>query len=424
MILFIDTFGLDNDIAFHLEENIYFFHNISNVNIVGNNIKYFHLNDFHIISKQNIEIVVIIGNFSMLNQIYSMFPNAHIIIKLAKEIPMGIPCNIPFTLVSPKNTNAKQIIYEKIGLLVNVEEIETLEEWKILFKKLRSTENLTMISSNKLNILLIKRSKLAEAPDELAKAINKYTPHHADIDCVPLKNYNVLHYNNIFIPTSHTKTIIQYHSEPSRVTFKNKFENFPKTELVLSQYHATLPEYSHCQIVQNVINFETDLYNLHFNENKLKIGYSPSITKNVNRYYNKGYDETKKILESLENVEIDIITGQSLEECIRRKSKCDIIIDECVKGSFHRSGLEGLALGKMTICWINDSVVEMLKENISKEIPFENIYINNLKEFLEKCQKMSRTEIHDIGKKNRKWMETHWHPKDIANKYIQIYKNL
>ncbi len=430
MILFIDQSGLNNEIAIYLGQNheVIFAHGFQNVEIKGQFVTYISIKEL-IVKKVEPEIIVLLGDLRILGFVYNSFPQATIVSTLGTEIPAGIPVNVPFTLVTPPGKNIKELLYEKMALLTDVVEIDALKEWDKLISRLkRERMNLTMKESQNLKILMIKRSRLAEAPDELAKAINRYTPHHADVGPQAKTGYNILHYHNVYTHAKHDKKLIQYHSEPSRVTFPYHFRNlptFPKKQLVISQYHATLPEYRNCQVVKNVINFDDPSYTPTYkNRNKIKIGYSPSTTSRVNEYYDKGYEQTKKILESIDGIEFDIINGVSLKECIKRKADCDIIIDECVTGSFHRSGLEGLALGKMTICWLKPKVEEMLKNLVQDRIPFENINIDNLQSFLISKRDSPIEDIHAVGKKNREWMEEHWNPKHIAESFIEIYKGL
>ena len=120
--------------------------------------------------------------------------------------------------------------------------------------------------------------------------------------------------------------------------------------------------------------------------------------------------------------EIDIITNLPLNECIKRKSNCDILIDECVTGSYHSSWLEVLALWKLSFCSLDESIIRIFKK-VSKSniVPFENIWIEDLENELKKIIKKGKSFIHDVGAKNRSWMEKYWHPKDIANEYIDFY---
>jgi hypothetical protein len=265
---------------------------------------------------------------------------------------------------------------------------------------------------------------LANAPDELIKAINLYSEHDAEFyrKC---SEGDIFHYHNQTPPewAPAPNQVIQYHSEPFRCNL-----HFPGKKLVLAQYHALLAKFSDCIPVRNVINFES--YPLIEIKDKLRVGYSPSVKTRVNQYYDKGYVETKRILQRLKqrypsDFDYDIITDASLEECIKRKSRCNVIIDECVTGSYHRSGLEGLALGKLTICYMKDILIEQLYYIINdNNIPFQNVKIDNLENYIDMLIGCNITDIINCGNSNRNWMETYWHPKDIVNEYIQIYKEL
>ena len=57
-------------------------------------------------------------------------------------------------------------------------------------------------------------------------------------------------------------------------------------------------------------------------------------------------------------------------------------------------------------------------------IIFHNIWIDNLEDFLNKTIEKGREYIIEEGKKSREWMEKYWHPQDITNEFIDIYKNI
>lgn len=303
------------------------------------------------------------------------------------------------------------------------------QEWLKLLEELEERkEDLTLpYEGGPLKILMIQRTNLAALPNAMADAINRYTEHHIDLSPVPKKGYHIIHYQNIYIPSNHQCKLIQYNSEPERVTRREYFPSlkdtlfdFPQKELVLGQYHATLDFYRGCEIIKNVINWED--YPKITRGTKVRIGYSPSSTQRLNEFADKGYEKTKKILEEIRdemNIEIDIIMNAPLEECIRRKSKCHILIDECITGSFHRSGLEGLALGAMTICYLSPKIQQL---SIVKDIPFENVKIENLKEFLRKVTQYSPETFTKISKRNKQWMEKNWHPREIAEHLVSVYK--
>ncbi len=276
-----------------------------------------------------------------------------------------------------------------------------------------------------MKIQQFKLSPLAYAPDELSACINKYSDHQSFVSNIIDQSANIIHFNNKFIHTN-KKQLIQFHSEPEKVML-----NYPYKKLVIAQYHASLSEYKNCQVVKNIIDTDKLIYSRYREITKIfKVGYSPSITKKVNEYYNKGYEETTLILQRLKNkyklFDFDVITNVSLEECLKRKAECNIIIDECVTGSYHRSSLEGLAMGKMTIAYLNDKVIDIFK-SVTKQyyMPIEIIKINELENFLETLIINNRLlYVLEKGYINYEWFKQYWNPKDIINDFISIYGEL
>ena len=264
-----------------------------------------------------------------------------------------------------------------------------------------------------------KKSPIAMAPDEIAQCINKYTTHTSFVDSRIHEEADIIHFHNRWEATS-VKQLITYHSEPERVN-----RNFHKIKSVVAQYHATLPEYSDCLPIRNIIDFNQEAYTL-VKPEKIRIGYSPSVKKKVNYWYDKGYEKTAPILEEIRStmgVEIDIIHGVPLQKCIERKSKCSIIIDECVTPSYHRSSLEGLALGKMTICSISDEIQDVVEKLAGSTLPVVNVHIEYLRVFLiEILEKYNVDDLYEMGLDRRKWMEEYWNPQDIIQDYINIYR--
>ena len=252
------------------------------------------------------------------------------------------------------------------------------------------------------------------------------------------KDIDIIHFHNQFIPNNH-KSVIQYHSPPNYIN-----QNFQGTKLVIAQYPFFFPEYYDCEAVRNIIDFigKDNIYQKGTNRwndkgNTIRIAYSPSRIKNTDKWHNKGYKETVPILERIAKkyrgvngttkVEIDIIGNPPIphRECLQRKTRADIVIDECVTDSYHRSGLEGLAMGKLTICSLGEDMQKLLKIVSGTDIiPFNNIPIYNLYDYLEDIIHKGREHIIWEGKESRKWMEEYWHPQDIINEFINIYKNI
>jgi len=278
-------------------------------------------------------------------------------------------------------------------------------------------------------IAQFKPTAIAHAPEAISEVINKYTDHNSYVVGFSYPNKkivpetDIVHQHNRLIETD-KKNIIQFHSEPFRVELS---ATCPK--LVIAQYHATLPEYWGCTIVRNPIDLYDDTFFPQYQQEVIRIGYSPSTLKPGSEWADKGYAETIPILDEIkriykDKVEIDVITGVSLENCLRRKSLCNIFIDEVKTTSYHRSGLESMAMGCATICSVGLQVEKvLLKSSGANRNPFINVYHQDLKNELIKLIESGLNNVLEIGYSSRVWMEKYWNPMTIANEYIKIYEN-
>ena len=283
-----------------------------------------------------------------------------------------------------------------------------------------------------MRILHTKTTNIAMAPDALSDAINKYTEHTSvvryphEITPDDLKSDVVLYHNISLNLPDIPKQLIMYHSEPWMVDLGCKVKN----KLVIAQYHATLPEYKGCTVVSNVIDYNDEIYKPKYFFDKIKIGYSPSNKGSFGNWHNKGYEETKAILDKLKKkygdiIDVDIITDVPLKECLERKSECNIFIDEVITGSYHRSGLEALAMGKMTICKLSQDVKKVIINITGSNItPFIDVSsIDYLESKLQLLIGIDINTINNYGMAAREWMEKYWNPKDIIEEYINIFEN-
>jgi len=287
---------------------------------------------------------------------------------------------------------------------------------------------------------------VCHAPDQLVKCINKYSDRFEAIlvtclqgsvetdihELIPIQhiidfsNFDIVHFHNKYTPTN-KPALIQYHSPSNYVDL-----DFKGFKTVIAQYQATLCDYNDCMVVRNIIDFESKEYNQIYEDNeKIRIGFAPTtkLERGDRTNVSKGYIETEEILQKIcskyKNVEYDLMYEIPFDECIRRKSRCDIIIDECVTKSYHRNALEGLALGKLTICSLGSDVKDIFKKiSGSSYVPLVSLWIEELTYGLEKIINNGIDYIKEQGKHNRIWMEKYWHPKQIVNEFESIYMQL
>jgi len=296
---------------------------------------------------------------------------------------------------------------------------------------------------DKKKVVHVKFTNMAWSPDETVRAINKYSDKYeavllnpndaisyADIPIIKdlnrINEFDVVHFHNKFCETTKPK-IIQYHSPTAYVDLE-----FPGAKLVIAQFHATLGDYISrgCIPIRNIIDIDGAEYT-YKKKDYIKIGFSPSqkYDRGCRVAEAKGHLETKDILERLKernaNIDFDVIHGVGIEECIARKSDCNIVIDECVTNSYHRSGLEGLGLGALVVCSLDEPVASVLRAVTNSDIiPFENIWMDNLEAGLQGIINQGFDYINNIGERNRKWMETYWHPRLTVNQLEGIYEGL
>tara|TARA_Y100000310_G_scaffold343739_1_gene452786 strand:+ start:1975 stop:2844 length:870 start_codon:yes stop_codon:yes gene_type:complete len=274
-----------------------------------------------------------------------------------------------------------------------------------------------------------RRTSIACAPAIYADIFNKYTDaqHYVfgpkDTQKIVKPDTTLVHLHNKYIG-NHDKQIIQYHSEPFRVDLSVPDNVIP---CVISQYHAILPEYQHCRLVRNPVDIYSDEYVPQYVDDKIRIGYSASTPKASSGWADKGYREMKPLLHRLKRrykgkIEVDIIVGVPLAECLKRKARCNLFIGEVKTTSYHRTGLESLGMGIATICRIGGKVEDALfKSSGASCNPFINVDLSHLPKKLDELIDRGVDNLLSIGKNSRQWMEEHWCPKTISQEYVTLY---
>lgn len=152
--------------------------------------------------------------------------------------------------------------------------------------------------------------------------------------------------------------------------------------------------------------FESDIEQ----EKSVMIAHSPYERKK------EIYKGTNIIRKACEGYELDVIEGLSYRECLKRKAKAHIFIDqvkgEGSKGGLGKSGIEAMGLGCLTMTEIeqprdyNPPVINVNKDNLREKVEY---YINNPEE-----RKI-------MAEKQRKWVQDNLNYKTIGEK---LYKHI
>ena len=273
--------------------------------------------------------------------------------------------------------------------------------------------------------------KWPEDKDEIFKCIEIADIIHVH-QAIDLKE-NKLGINFYELLKQGKKFVRQWHSEPEHymewlgVSPSDFKEDFP--HLVVSQYHERF--YPWAVPVPNIIcnSLIDSSYNESFDWRTPKIVFSPSNKNSPvkKRWASKGYHETLRILDRVKRstgVEFEVLFDTPHDEVISAKSKCTIVIDDIVTGSYHRSGLEGLALGKATFSYLDQRTATTLGIITGTSTnPFILSSARSLEEMLKAVIKLP-----DLGKSigdfSRIWFKKFYDEEIMIRHYMNVYKKV
>lgn len=321
-----------------------------------------------------------------------------------------------------------------------------------------------------LRVVHITENPIAGAPINLSKALNKYqgdkilSRHIAQsdrnearvfdrdllVDTTPyeqirslLEGADVIHLHN-FYRNQHLfrkhpdlwdivlrkKRVWQAHTQRdiSWMSMEDGLRDKGARHLVIAQYHPRM--YPECAVVPNVI----DILDPEFmpaarpHVKVPRVVYSPSRIR-FKGWDNKGYDETVPVLQKLVDerlITAEVIHNRPFRECLARRRSANISIDEIVTGSYHLVSLESLSAGLATIAGLDDKQVAVLCSltgSTAADLPWviarpESLE-GRLRELAADAGLLDRT-----ARGSRAWMEKYWHPRDMTQKFVDIYNGL
>lgn len=228
--------------------------------------------------------------------------------------------------------------------------------------------------------------------------------------------------------------IRQFHSMPEHflgndAAARAAFRDDPTPQLVIAQFHERY--YPRARVVPNLVLLNDPLLTPAKGriDGHPLVAWSPTVRDSAwtSRWATKGYPETLSLLRRLpEEVPctVDVIENVPRDECLRRKAAAHIVVDELVTGSYHLSGLEGLALGKPVLAWLDDRVQTVLRELTgANALPWVNVH-------LEDAERVLRVLAADpdlceaIGSESRTWMEQFYSDHVLVQHYVQVYRDL
>jgi hypothetical protein len=196
--------------------------------------------------------------------------------------------------------------------------------------------------------------------------------------------------------------------------------------LVIGQYHPR--EWPECTVVPNVIDIDDPLLRPQERlwTNPLRVAFSPSRIGLVG-WDDKGYEPTKQTLQQLVNkwlITAEIIHNVPHEECLKRRGMANVVVDEIKTGSYHLVSLESLSQGCLVFAGLDEIQEKTLKDLTgAKWLPWARATANTLHQRLMVCiQDPSGVRL--LANESRRWMQQWWHPKDMCQRFLDIYERM
>ena len=180
---------------------------------------------------------------------------------------------------------------------------------------------------------------------------------------------------------------------PERAKFR------PYTKLQPEQWKPCYSDYSKKETV--ILHAPT----------KKNIKGTKYVDEAVQRLKAEGYPIEYLMLQDIPNAEV-----------IEYYKKADLVIDQLLIGWYGGFAVECMALGKPVMCYIRESDMRHIPEDMNRDMAIIRVTKDNLYEQI-KYYLDHKEELGNIARKSRQYVEK-WHdPEKIAKDIIEDYKN-
>lgn len=164
--------------------------------------------------------------------------------------------------------------------------------------------------------------------------------------------------------------------------------------------------------------------------------YSPAITSPMHKPVvmhapsHRGVKGTRFILAAVERlreegVPFDFILVEDLtiEKAQKQYEKADLFIDQLLAGWYGGVAVEAMALGKPVICYLREDDLGFIPDQMRNDLPLIQATPDSIYEVLKYWLTTGKSELPDIGKKSRSFVEK-WHdPLTIARQMQATYED-
>lgn len=231
--------------------------------------------------------------------------------------------------------------------------------------------------------------------------------------------------------------IRHFHSEPRFIAHHagrhwQEIVNDPLPQLVIAQH----PEryFPNARPVPNMINFDVirgirEASEAIAQNNSFVVHFSPTSETSAfdERWNTKGTPETMDLLQRMRQtheITVDFCRDVPHKESLLRKNAATVIIDEMTTGSYHLSALEGMALGKPTLGYLDARVHKLIRHITgSSTLPWIQAPLYRLPSILEQLIQ-NPARLTTAGQDAAAWMENYWHSSKLVAHFVRTYQDI
>lgn len=205
------------------------------------------------------------------------------------------------------------------------------------------------------------------------------------------------------------RLIIQFHSVPKRGTYE-MYRKYGGTYYTTRQPWFE-KEYPDLPSLPNLMDVEEYKPLTNKNNAKLNVVFAPSNDWGVGHVGSRAKFAVEDILRKFANqIETQCYSGVSYLRNLEIKQRSDILIDDVVNDTFHKTTLEGCCFGLAVITsWKSYG---WLYSNLTS-LP------DTLRSLIENRELLETSKL-----KSREWILNEWHPCNLVKDYLDVYSKL
>ncbi|MYL83379.1 glycosyltransferase [Desulfovibrio aerotolerans] len=201
----------------------------------------------------------------------------------------------------------------------------------------------------------------------------------------------------------------------------------PLPALVIAQYPERL--YPNALVVPNFVPEDEADYQPGDGPPTVDVFFSHTKATGAfeDRWNTKGAPETLALLADLaqkHTLARDCVCGLPLAQALARKRRARLVIDDLASGSYHLTGLEGLAMAKPTLSFLDGRCLELLAAFAgTSRCPFVNVRLEDAGAAIAALLDDPAAAA-AVGWAGRDWLHAHWSAKTRVAFYVEAYERL